>query len=79
MGVSKEVYDLLMSENCGKTDPHPENPGAWVVYGIDCDMPYPLFLSSTESDAHQYVVDVRELRINVGIKFWEFGDEWGTK
>lgn len=53
----------------------PTEDGVWIVYGWDT-MPYPLYLSKTELEAYKYVQD---LGFFAFVKFWKFGDEFGSE
>lgn len=49
--------------------------GAWIVFGYDTG-PYPLYLSKDEISAHRYA---QEVGYPVHVKFWIFGEEFGTR
>ena len=52
-----------------------EREGVWIIYGWDT-MPYPLFIEKDELKARQYQ---NALGYYTFIKFWKFGDEFGTE
>lgn len=53
-----------------------QQPGAWVVWVYGDAGPQCLFLHSEEIEAHRYV---QQLGYPANVKFWIFGEEFGTR
>lgn len=49
--------------------------GVWIVYGHDT-IDYPMFVSDQEIEALRYVSHM--VNMHPQIRFWKFGEEWGT-
>jgi hypothetical protein len=55
-------------------------PGVWFVYTREGDEFTPLYLSDDRLDAHRYALAVRLIVQGVVIvKYWLFGEEFGTR
>lgn len=71
------IHDMPWYD-CPDCSQGPE-PGVWMVFGTGEPMPYPLYLGKDMEDAHRYVFDVAALGVATEVKFWLFGDEFGTR
>lgn len=52
--------------------------GAWIVYVIVGVTPMPLYLCKTEKEARTYQM-LLDNDDRSAVKFWRFGEEFGTR